>query len=237
MYERRYEMEYDSVKHKLVRKTPYIQRTKQFPIKLAYAFTIHKAQGQTYEKVILDLNSHIFAPGQLYVALSRAKSLQGLFLTKPVTYSDIISDNSIFEFLDKVRSNGRTQMSSRTNHQEFLPEEVCDSFVNFIQSNEKNPSSQDYMSHTLSSYKILVQIHEYEKALWELQKVLDLISSTYETDRCMQLPDSMQVGNYSDDDCKRILKAIYELYTEVVNCPHKQYQSENRTITINLSVM
>lgn len=85
MYERRYEMEYDSVRHKLVRKTPYIQRTKQFPIKLAYAFTIHKAQGQTYEKVILDLNSHIFAPGQLYVALSRAKSLQGLFLTKPVT--------------------------------------------------------------------------------------------------------------------------------------------------------
>lgn len=236
MYERRYEMEYDSERHKLVRKTPYIQRTKQFPIKLAYAFTIHKAQGQTYEKVILDLNSHIFAPGQLYVALSRAKSLQGLFLTKPVTYSDIISDDSIFEFLDKVRSNGGAQMSCVTNHQEASSEEVCDSFVNFIRSNEKNPSSQDYMLHTLSSYKILIQIHEYEKASWELQKVLDLIGSTYETDRCLQLPNSMQVGNYSDDGCRCILKAVYELYTEVVKYPQKQYQSENRTITINLSI-
>ena len=236
MFERRYEMEYDSVKHKLVRKTPYIQRTKQFPMKLAYAFTIHKAQGQTYEKVILDLNSHIFAPGQLYVALSRAKSLQGLFLTKPVKYSDIISDDSIFEFLDKVRSNSGAQMSCVTNRQEAFSEEVCDSFVNFIRSYEKNLSSQDYMLHTLSSYKILIHIHEYEKASWELQKVLDLIGSTYETDRCLQLPNSMQLGNYSDDGCKRILKAVYELYTEVVNCPQKQYQSENRTITINLSI-
>lgn len=71
MNEYRYEMEYDPVKHHIVRKSPFIQKTKQFPIKLAYAFTIHKAQGQTYEKVIIDLNSHIFAPGQLYVALSR----------------------------------------------------------------------------------------------------------------------------------------------------------------------
>ena len=64
MNEYRYEMVYDPKRHQLERKTPFIQKTKQFPLKLAYAFTIHKAQGQTYEKVILDLNSHIFAPGQ-----------------------------------------------------------------------------------------------------------------------------------------------------------------------------
>ena len=236
MYERRYEMEYDSVKHRLVKKTPYIQRTKQFPLKLAYAFTIHKAQGQTYEKVILDLNSHIFASGQLYVALSRAKSLQGLFLTKPVTYSDIISDNSIFDFIAKVRSNGTMQVENAPHTQEFLPDDTYDSFVNFIRANEKNSSSQEYMLHTLSSFKILIQVHQYEKASWELKKVLDLIGSTYETDRILQLPDCIQEGNCTINGCKDALRAVFEIYAHAIHCPQKQYQSENRTITINLSI-
>lgn len=68
MNEYRYEMVYDEQKHKLVRKTPFIQRTTQFPIKLAYAFTIHKAQGQTYDKVIIDLKV-IYLPQDSYMWL------------------------------------------------------------------------------------------------------------------------------------------------------------------------
>ena len=233
MYERRYEMEYDPLKHRLVRKTPYIQRTKQFPIKLAYAFTIHKAQGQTYDKVILDLNSHIFAPGQLYVALSRAKTLQSLYLTRPVTYSDIISDNSIFEFLDTLRTGVRTvtQMPA----QEILPNEVCDNFATFINNNERNPSTHEYLLHTLSSLKIMIQIQDYKKAAWELQKVVDLIDSSYQTDNYIQLPDCVKGDDVTKDKCQLATRIILDLYTNVVNCPHKQYQSENRTITINLT--
>ena len=137
--EYRYEMEYDAQKHKLIRKSPFIQKTKQFPIKLAYAFTIHKAQGQTYDKVILDLNSHIFAPGQLYVALSRAKSLQGLFLTKPVTYSDIISDDSIFVFLEQLRQyNNASITHCDTLHKKTIRiTSLCYNFALFISKREK----------------------------------------------------------------------------------------------------
>ena len=233
--EYRYEMDYNPEKHRLMRKTPFVQKTNQFPLKLAYAFTIHKAQGQTYEKVILDLNSHIFAPGQLYVALSRAKSLNGLFLTKPVTYSDIISDNSIFEFLSKVRAiNGSgEQMKSLPSSENIIPNDLCDSFTNFVRINETNQSSKAYILNTLHCIKELIQIKEYEKATWELQKVVDLIDTTYQIDHRLRLPDSIQDHIVTEDECQQALNTIFRLYMSIYHLPHKQYQTENRTITIN----
>ena len=238
MYERRYEMKYDGNKHKLVKITPYIQRTKQYPIKLAYAFTIHKAQGQTYEKVILDLNSHIFAPGQLYVALSRAKTLQGLFLTKPITYSDIISDNAIFEFLNLVRSsnNQNNVIATSLQHEVEIQDAICDNFADFVRNNETSHSSQEYILHTLNSIKVLIHMEEYKKATWELQKVIELISITYENDNNLKLPILEEINNNTKEDCQNAINAIFEIYTKICILPHKQYQSENRTIAINFSI-
>ena len=236
MNEYRYEMEYDNIKHRLVRKTPFIQKTKQFPLKLAYAFTIHKAQGQTYEKVIIDLNSHIFAPGQLYVALSRAKSLGGLYLTKPVTYSDIISDDSIFEFLDKVRTFNNI-MGEHGNHsmnKSINITSICYNFSRFIHKKERNLSSKEFMLHALNSFDALLDYKEYEKAYWELQKIVDLIISTYQVDNYSKILDTIKQKNYTKEGCKFALNAIYEIYTDVVSLPQKQYQSDNRTITVRL---
>lgn len=240
MNEYRYEMVYDPHKHQLERKTPFIQKTKQFPLKLAYAFTIHKAQGQTYEKVILDLNSHIFAPGQLYVALSRAKSLQGLYLTKPVTYSDIISDDSIFEFLGKIRTyNGHNVSEKDSCHAPQVPisNPICDNFSSFIRMNEKNANSMEYMIHTLTCFKTLLFSKEFEKAYWELQKIIDLIVSTYQTNDYSRLIDCIKQKNFTNEGCMYSLNAIFEIYTDVVKKPLKQYQSENRTLTFKLSTI
>ena len=71
---------------------------KQYPLKLAWAITIHKSQGQTFEKVIIDIGHGAFSPGQLYVALSRCQSLEGIALTKPLRLSDIIIDENVFDF-------------------------------------------------------------------------------------------------------------------------------------------
>lgn len=76
----------------------------QYPIKLAWAITIHKSQGQTFDKVIIDLGRGAFTHGQLYVALSRCTCMDGIRLKRPVTPDDIIFDERIYEFKDRFVS-------------------------------------------------------------------------------------------------------------------------------------
>ena len=70
---------------------------KQFPLRLAWAVTIHKSQGLTFEHAIIDAQ-HSFAHGQTYVALSRCKTLEGLVLSSPLSTNAVIGDEKVHEF-------------------------------------------------------------------------------------------------------------------------------------------
>ncbi len=71
----------------------------QFPVRLAWAITIHKSQGLTFEKAMIDAGKS-FAPGQVYVALSRCVSMDGMVLITPIRSQNIISDFRIIQFFD-----------------------------------------------------------------------------------------------------------------------------------------
>jgi ATP-dependent DNA helicase PIF1 len=82
--------------------TETIGSFKQYPLKLAWAITIHKSQGKTFDKVLLDLGGGAFEHGQLYVALSRCRTIEGLVLRQRIRPQDVITDERIIEFYEKA---------------------------------------------------------------------------------------------------------------------------------------
>ena len=77
---------------------------RQYPLRLAWAITIHKSQGLTFEHAIIDA-SHSFAHGQTYVALSRCKSLEGLVLSAPLGPEAVISDATVSSFISRAEAS------------------------------------------------------------------------------------------------------------------------------------
>lgn len=96
------QMEWTNSKYTLNEDTKEIEETvegvfRQYPVRLAWAITIHKSQGLTFEHAIIDA-SHSFTHGQTYVALSRCKSLEGMVLSQPLSRSAIICDQTLDSF-------------------------------------------------------------------------------------------------------------------------------------------
>jgi hypothetical protein len=102
-------VEWENIKYTANPETKEIQeeiigKFRQFPLKLAWAITIHKSQGLTFERAVIDAQS-AFTHGQIYVALSRCKSFEGMVLSSPLPSHGIEPDGAVLGYLETARQN------------------------------------------------------------------------------------------------------------------------------------
>lgn len=99
----------------------------QFPVKTAWAITVHKSQGLTFDKAIIDVQ-HAFSHGQTYVALSRCRTLEGMVLSAPLPQSAIIRDRAIDSFVSEAMQHTPTDDSLRGMQRDFFIATVSELF-------------------------------------------------------------------------------------------------------------
>ena len=91
---------------------------KQYPVRLAWAVTIHKSQGLTFDRLIIDAGKS-FASGQVYVALSRCRTLEGIVLKSKITPEVIFSDRRVSKFQDETNANSRIEEILNTEKYDY----------------------------------------------------------------------------------------------------------------------
>ncbi|MFV0501443.1 MAG: HRDC domain-containing protein [Bacteroidales bacterium] len=169
--------EWHNYKYEINKETKAIEEKvigtfEQYPIKLAWAITIHKSQGLTFDKVIINSN-RAFASGQVYVAMSRCKTLEGIVITSEFNPNSVRLDNTLVGFDLQQENNAPTEDSLQRDRRKYLESSVLYliSFLEIKYSLEeltKLNNTEIYKIYTKTSNELTVLIKTFEKEVIEV---------------------------------------------------------------------
>lgn len=217
---------------------------KAYPLKLAWAITVHKSQGLTFEKAILDLED-AFAAGQIYVALSRLTSLQGLILSSPINYKSIQNITEIADFSKQKLPLNQLQTLANSEEKLYLLNSLmlCFNFEDLVLNFKEHTLSYNKKENLSIKQKFQnwsMEIYNESNCLLEFsqkfqKQIFNLFYNTENIQFDIILERLKAADNYFNPILLNLSDRLKEQMKEIKNLPKiKEYLDELKELELSV---